>query len=253
MGGLRAFLSHATANTHGNSKHGDVTVLARNNIEQTSLRVALELTEATSKTFNRLFSPGYQQYEAKKTIKGLGLTELNGGRGCYVLGVVEHPDLPGRVYKICHADPRVDPYIDFAQWIVDNEEVNRNQHFPRIYDIAYSGDGQIATVTMEKLNDFFDPEYDAQVDATPDSLENDYRMIHHNVVVKANSSRRNWVPEPLAAHRNPALRHACEMLYERFSPDSRLFFDLHRNNVMLRGNMVMVILDPIAPSYDGAY
>lgn len=205
--------------------------------------LATQLTEATSKTFDKSEAPYRQQDIAYATIREMGLNEISGGSGCYVLGVVEHPDLPGRVYKICHGDPRVDPYIEYAQWIMDNPEVNENPHFPRIFDISYSADGNIATVTMEKLSPLFEaPE------ETLDFLEDDYRAIYHNVSVRATPSRKMYLPKPSAGYTNASLKRACEMLFNRFDPDGRVRFDLHRNNVMLRGNTCMVILDPIAPA-----
>jgi len=163
-----------------------------------------------------------------------GFDDRNEGGGVMCMGVVSHPDLPKRVYKLVYTGhDSVDVYIEYAEWLYENRLWEDNPHFPRIYEINYSEDRQVALVVIEELQEFL-------WDEAPDYLKDDYFIARGKLGLLSKDQPPGW------AASNRPLEHAVETIRQRFGVRTDLLFDLHKGNVMLRGE-ILVITDPIAP------
>ena len=183
-----------------------------------------------------------QQDAALDMALGMGLQNASKG-GSYCLTVVEHPDLPQRVYKVCNANPADDPYILYAEWLLETRIFEDNPHFPRIHEIVYSSDGMIAVVVSEKLDEV------VWSDAH-EFIKADWRIYYNTCFDRDTRNlsatyldNKAWLLQN--DHNNPPLSRASKMVFEKFKEHPDVFFDSHKGNVMLRGNIV-VLIDPLA-------
>lgn len=152
-------------------------------------------------------------------------------KGIYALGVVTHPDLPKRVYKVARCgEDTDDPYMEYAEWVFENRLFDENPHYPRIYDITYAENRTVALVVIEQLE-----ELDWQF--APDYLKDDYWVARRAL------GRPSDEPPPGWTASNKPLEAAAKAIKDRW--EGLAYMDLHKGNVMLRGE-IMVITDPIS-------
>nr|DAU76335.1 MAG TPA: hypothetical protein [Caudoviricetes sp.] len=159
-----------------------------------------------------------------------GFQNLSSG-GFYALGVMIHPDLPKRVYKVARCgEDTDDPYMEYAEWVFQNRLFDQNPHYPRIYDITYAENRTVALVVLEQLEEL-------QWYGAPDYLKDDYWVARRALGLHTDDAPLGW-----QAHNRP-LEAAAKAIYDKWF--TYAYMDLHKGNVMLRGE-IMVITDPIS-------
>lgn len=171
-----------------------------------------------------------------------GFTDRNTARGSLCLGVVSHPSVPRRVWKVTHTDVQRDPYILFARWIFENRIWEQSAHAPRIYDILESEYEQVALICMEELDEF-EWEHEA------DYLRQDWGLANHAAFVENGKDPTKWIDRAAAldidpSHVNRPLSTFLEMMVHTFE-DAPVWWDIHKKNVMKRGE-ILVITDPFS-------
>lgn len=201
-------------------------------------RLILSLNDAASSRAHDHKNLHKGQDRFTNLVRGDGFINSNTHGGSFCLGVVKHPDAPKRVFKICTTDTHSDAYFMYIQWVHENNLWKTNPHFPRVYGIDYINDGKMAVVALEELQEWaFESApsyYDSNIE--PDFLENDWRLA-------ATLLGNKYNPKPSDGYTNRPLKTAATSIFEEFSSGG-VRFDLHRCNVMMRGE-VMVIIDPI--------
>ena len=170
-----------------------------------------------------------------------GFTDRNTRKGMMCLGVVSHPAVPNRIWKLVRTQD--DPaYIAYARWIHENRIWDVSAHAPRIYDVIDGG--EVVLICMEELQEF-------DWENAPDYLQNDWligRSILRDRSHKDPEAYIKWYRYNMADtwvdldHKNQPLRTYAEMVFDQF--DGQFTWDFHKGNMMLRGE-VPVISDPM--------
>ncbi|WP_422048048.1 hypothetical protein [Shimia sp.] len=196
-------------------------------VEQTTKNTLVELMG----TLDTSDQPNLIRRDAIASLESRGFTNANTGEGILALAVATHPDIPDRVYKLVHTDTQQDPYLVYASWVYENKLWEKNPHFPRIFEIVHSDDSPVALVVMERLTELI---WEDQ----PEWIRDDYYLVKG--FLYSDDFSYQMVNKD---HANRPLTTAAEQLTE-YCSDFPYNFDLHKGNVMLR-NDLLVITDPL--------
>lgn len=189
--------------------------------------------------------------------------KIGSGRTAVVTGDTD-PHMVNRRAK--HISQRGDSEYDiFAKWVVSNENVRQNPHFPRIYVVdtkQANGEGYTARTLIdykiEKLTpmDKLSPEevraiMDTHFAPVGMSREeyNDYEFTYNDIAIFTfeyiHSGESSEDIAPVGK-----FRQACDMLENFLYEEPRgLIYDLHWENIMVRRTgrgLQLVFTDPVA-------
>lgn len=162
--------------------------------------------------------------EASKRIASLLMTDgwTRVGSGHFAL-VVEHPDYPGRVFKVSHKP--ADSYLAYAMWARDNAGLSR--HLPTIHNIVQTPD--FVLYELDKLTPMSREEYDRE-------------WLYDLVNVAFGTSLRRTGGIDVVKHRD--VLALCERIGEYFQGVSTV--DLHHENLMFDNDGTIIITDPVS-------
>ena len=172
-----------------------------------------------------------------------GFTDRNTAGGSLCLGVVSHPSVPRRIWKVTHTDLKRDPYILFARWVFENRIWEQSAHAPRIYDIVESDVAPIALICMEELDEF---EWEDEADYLCQDWGMAYKVACQENDLSFDTDHVEFLTQNAINpdHINRPLSTFLELMAQNFA-DVPIWWDLHKKNVMKRGE-ILVITDPFS-------